>query len=323
MPDNVTNQETSSETVTISNNTPTRNGYNFQGWCTVQVADGADCTGTSYSAGGNWTIDQTASSNSLSIYAIWGANCPEGELCMQEMTLSDCEVNVDATSGIGDELTVYDKRDGQRYTARRFNNGDCWMTTNLNLAGGTTLEHTLTNVPEGYSTETAGFVNGDTLPVSSTEGFSDDSTAYVYNSGTITCDGENPCYSYYSWPAAKAGYTESTDYDICPSGWKMALNFSGGQGYVAKKYFDGSASSGSATNNQLIDLFLVPFVGYYSDNSFLTDSSYCNKTFWFSTPVDETNSKLALCLSKAGYATKGGADRSRSEGHAVRCIIQR
>ncbi len=69
MPSNV--NSTTSGNVTISSNTPTRDGYNFKGWCTVATADGASCTGTSYAAGGTFEIDQTASSNNLTLYAVW------------------------------------------------------------------------------------------------------------------------------------------------------------------------------------------------------------------------------------------------------------
>ncbi len=69
MPSNV--DSTTSGNVTIANNTPTRDGYNFQGWCTAQVADGASCTGVSYAAGETFEIDQTATSNTLTLYAVW------------------------------------------------------------------------------------------------------------------------------------------------------------------------------------------------------------------------------------------------------------
>lgn len=75
MPANVSS-DTFSDQVTISNLVPARDGYNFKGWCTVQVADGSTCTGTTYNPDGGgtaltWTLNQTASSNSLSIYAMW------------------------------------------------------------------------------------------------------------------------------------------------------------------------------------------------------------------------------------------------------------
>ena len=76
MPSNVTNQETTGETVNISSTVPVRDGYNFKGWCTVQVADGASCSGTTYNPDGGgtnltWTLNQTVATNSLSIYAMW------------------------------------------------------------------------------------------------------------------------------------------------------------------------------------------------------------------------------------------------------------
>ena len=69
MPSNISS--TTSGNVTISSTEPTREDYLFQGWCTAQVADGASCTGTSYAAGGTFEIDQTASSNNLTLYAMW------------------------------------------------------------------------------------------------------------------------------------------------------------------------------------------------------------------------------------------------------------
>ena len=80
MPAN-TSSQTYDETVNISNQVPARDGFNFKGWCTVQVADGGTCTGTTYNPDGggtdlNWTLDQTVSSNSLTLYAMWESADP-------------------------------------------------------------------------------------------------------------------------------------------------------------------------------------------------------------------------------------------------------
>ena len=77
MPSNVSSQ-TYDETVNISGLVPARDGFNFKGWCTVQVADGGTCSGTTYNPDGGgtaltWTLDQTVSSNSLNLYAMWTA----------------------------------------------------------------------------------------------------------------------------------------------------------------------------------------------------------------------------------------------------------
>ncbi|MBR0460855.1 hypothetical protein IJI91_02615, partial [Candidatus Saccharibacteria bacterium] len=68
--------------------------------------------------------------------------------------------------------TMYDNRGTDAYKNVAYSTATigslCWMTRNLDLPGGTKLSHADTNVPEGYSTTTAGFTNGDTLPASST-----------------------------------------------------------------------------------------------------------------------------------------------------------
>ena len=90
------------------------------------------------------------------------------------------------------------------------------MTKNLNLAGGTTITPADSNVTSNY-----------TLPMSSTTGFSDDNTGYVYNSGSTSCSTSSPCYSYYSFVAASAGTggtsvsSGNVSSDICPKGWRL------------------------------------------------------------------------------------------------------
>lgn len=118
---------------------------------------------------------------------------------------------------------VYDVRDGERYTIQRLDDGRCWMTTNLNLAGGTKIYAETSDAPSG--TESSPYY---TLPASSTDGFSSNMTDYVYNSGSAICDTDSPCYSYYSYLAATAGSGASVSSNgsnavasICPAGWKL------------------------------------------------------------------------------------------------------
>ncbi|MBQ6375921.1 hypothetical protein IJJ37_03265, partial [Candidatus Saccharibacteria bacterium] len=66
----------SATSVLISSTIPERTGYDFKGWCTVQVADGASCTGTTYNPNGSGTnlsygIDRTTNSNTATLYAMW------------------------------------------------------------------------------------------------------------------------------------------------------------------------------------------------------------------------------------------------------------
>ena len=79
MPQNAINQETYGDSVNISNLLPVRDGFNFKGWCTVQVADGGTCSGITYNPDGGgtaliWTLDQTVSTNSLTLYEMWATS---------------------------------------------------------------------------------------------------------------------------------------------------------------------------------------------------------------------------------------------------------
>ena len=110
--------------------------------------------------------------------------------------------------------TVYDKRDGQPYTIKRIDD-DCWMTENLNLAGGTALTPELSNVATAY-----------TLPASTndSDSFRYNNDEHVYNTNNTDCSGGQPCYSYYTLKAALAGELNPgspATQDICPAGWQI------------------------------------------------------------------------------------------------------
>lgn len=130
---------------------------------------------------------------------------------------------------IGTSGTLKDLRDNKVYTVAKLADGQIWMTSNLNLAGGTKLYSETSDVPAGYPT--SGGVGYYQLPASSSSGFSNNSTAYVYNTGnetTLQSDCSPSCNSYYSWLAAVAGNqtnatTNGTDapYSICPKGWRL------------------------------------------------------------------------------------------------------
>ena len=83
MPTNASGVYSNSEVATnaVSSTIPARDGYAFKGWCTVQTADDAACTGITYNPDGastslDLTLDQTAASNNFTLYAVWKSNDP-------------------------------------------------------------------------------------------------------------------------------------------------------------------------------------------------------------------------------------------------------
>ena len=67
--------------VELSGDQPSRVGYDFAGWCSVNNADNVfSCGGNIYQPGGSFGIDQT-SENSITLYAIWEEPCPTNTIC--------------------------------------------------------------------------------------------------------------------------------------------------------------------------------------------------------------------------------------------------
>lgn len=128
MPSNV-NDATYADTVTLSSNTPTRTGHTFAGWCTSAVAADASCTGTSYASSSNWVLDQTASTNNLTLYARWTIN---SYTCTQQYRLQNADASYpssytnDGTKSVKYGATCSYTKSADYYTSAT---GTCTMTT--------------------------------------------------------------------------------------------------------------------------------------------------------------------------------------------------
>ena len=210
--------------VTISSTVPKRDGYVFIDWCdeTPTITNGVtSCSGNTYQPGDVIILTQLDDSNSIDLYAEWRTINISDLTYMQDFAnLSAADsANVINSMTLNSQYQLKDSRDNQTYTISRISpDGEIWMTKNLNIAGGTVIDSTKSNVPEGYTLPTsAGFQLGNRLPASSTQGF-DDMKAFVYNDSTYG--------GYYSYPAITAGtdtdnYPEVASSDICPKGWRL------------------------------------------------------------------------------------------------------
>ena len=233
--------------------------------------------------------------------------------------------------------TLKDARDEQDYTIAKLKDDKIWMTKNLNLAGGTVITSELSDIPVNYTLPTAnGFQEGNKLPESSQEGFSDNIQAYVYNTGNNTNSCASPgCYSYYSWHAATAGSgvnitTGNTDapYSICPKGWKLPNTRSGIDGISDIRALlialGGTELIGSydyktiPTGAKIYDTLSAPPI------SFLISGNYSNSLFgggagdyWTSASIGKDNAYRLWIMTQTIYAA-GWANRST--GYPVRCL---
>ncbi|MBR0465725.1 hypothetical protein IJJ02_03005 [Candidatus Saccharibacteria bacterium] len=250
----------------------------------------------------------------------------------------------------GSETFLKDTRDNKYYRITKFYDGKCWMTENLDLAGGTALSADDTDVTGTYINgfETGGNLTkvGNTivLPASSTTGFDDDTKAFVYNSGNASNDCSAPgCYSYYSWIAATLGgkasdgITTVTSADaaasICPKGWRLPNTRSGGDstsdfralmialgGSSLRSYWDADSSPTGATIFN--DLSSIPLnflrAGSYASNKHHEGEN--KGVYWSSTPHSSSTVAYLLHLSSTEVYSAGHS--SNAHGYSVRCLTE-
>jgi len=257
-------------------------------------------------------------------------------------TFSPCPDMAIGTSG-----TLKDLRDNKVYTVAKLADGRIWMTSNLNLAGGTKLYSETSNVPAGYP-ESAG-VGYYTLPNSSSSGFSSDTTAYVYNTGNETTTQTSAANnSYYSWLAATAGGKDAdgnavtgngpdTAYSVCPKNWRLpksgnqsdtsatsTTGYKKGDFYklatayganLESSYYQNSAVFYQNAGPNTLPNFLL--AGYYYSSSFRYGGTYGN--YWSSSSYSST---YAYVLSfDSSYVNSADYNNRRRLGFSVRCVF--
>ena len=314
--------------VTISSNTPVRDGYTFGGWCTVQVADNESCTGTTYAAGSTYTLDQTGTNN-LQLFAMWSGS-GGGTFIMQNWSACD-EMEVD------DIITLVDSRDNERYRIGKLADEKCWMLDNLRLdlanvsltklQGNTNAsEQTLDYLINGGGTASDQYAMSGIENLTLGNSYSNPriNASYVNVKYSPVGAGSGKTGVYYNYCAASAGSycygngtsagtsSGDTTEDICPSGWRMptASGDSGGEYnslYIA--YSSNAANFRTALSFPLSGFFYNGSTGYQNNNGFFWSSSrYSNERMYL------------LNGNSSGVEPRNYFDRYN--GYSVRCLLQ-
>ena len=261
----------------------------------------------------------------------------------------------------GQIYTIKDSRDEQSYNVAKLADGKCWMVENLNLAGNTALSADDTDVTStyisGFTTQGNLTKSGDTieLPASSPAStsvsgyYTDDTMAYLTNSGSTTCASNTPCYSYYSWIAATLGGKQadgstaqtSDGYNaaasICPKGWRLPTattsnaDPTSGTNYQTGDFYQMMVNYGLASGNRYENPDNAPkFIdnaGPDTTPDFLLTGVYGNGSFgdggsrgYYTSAT--SNSSTNAYDGRFGNSYVNSANRStRRSGLSVRCLF--
>lgn len=230
---------------------------------------------------------------------------------LQDVTVEVCE-----NSAIGDTATLRDSRDNNTYTVGRLADGKCWMTQNLRLAGGTTINSTNSDL-NGISSYT--------LPANKTATFTKDNTLQQMRNAS-----DNDYGARYSWCAATANTCQSSgtpiaaDTDaassICPKGWKLpqkdaysTLNdkssvWATNSGKNGRWLGATAASSGGG--------FFPAAGGIYPEYNLAYEGS--GGRYWSRT-ANSTENAYYLRFDSSSSGLSGGG---RYPGYSVRCVVE-
>lgn len=284
------NSTTSATSITLSDKTPAREGYDFKGWCTVAPTEAATdtCTGLTFQPGDTYGIDQTTE-NITTLYAMW-----EEQIAgyIQDYTYARCESDAENRA-----VKVKDKRDDKTYTVR-YINGACWMTQNLNfnMVSGMTLDTTTTNVTSSKKIPTVG-----SLSLRSSNSYTQ---PYIFVSP------DSSYGTYYNYVAATAGtvtgssnITEASQ-DICPKGWRLPTR---------------NEQRSIGVGGTYVSTFTPVVAGYYLSGSLRDSGTY---GYWWSSTavVDATDNRYFLRHNASNGMLYSENNSDRYNGFSVRCV---
>ncbi len=198
----------------ISSTIPTKTGYSFMEW--VDINNERYNPGDSYSAGVNNT--------EITLYAIWhnetcnpsATTIDTDNVATDAVCLQDMNSTVRSTMVAKQTYTLKDSRDNKQYTIAILDDGELWMTQNLNL--GENDNEVL------ISGEDSDIENGNyVIPKSD---FGDDS-AWYYGQNATNSQGTNDDGVFYTPNVALArpqlvfNRPVVQTSSICPKGWDL------------------------------------------------------------------------------------------------------
>ena len=224
MPANVSGGETDSTALVPlgsgaqSESAPVRDGYIFNGWCTVSTND-SSCSGNVYQADETYPISSVTSADdpvNIDLYAMWKST----KIYMQDLDSTSIAALLPT---IGSTATVYDKRDEKPYIIGRLKmdaagtTSAYWMLENLalditavdlaTLKGNTNATDTTLEYLKGTHVRGDGNIAQDSNYPTTAVGYADSSNYYSVPKVAVS----GTCYNAYCVDGGTAGSPWSYD----------------------------------------------------------------------------------------------------------------
>lgn len=212
--------------------------------------------------------------------------------------------------------TLTDRRDNKAYTVAKIN-GDLWMTKNLQIAAGTTLESINSNVVTSY-----------TIPTTDSSSSAYSATADLISGNSYTegrthtgTDSNNNPTIWYNYCAASAGTVCDVNsatfasYSICPKGWFLPSGLSTTSG-TDFNLLIGNRNSGWQAATAGLTTFSGVAGGQYLNGALTT----ANNGIWWSASANAAGVRYRLVYNVNDGQYYGDGGSGASTGTFVRCI---
>ncbi len=278
---------------------------------------------------------------------------------MQEMSPHVCASMQESTATVDNGKVLIDYRDKKEYKVAKLKDGNCWMTQNLALEGGTTLTINDSDLDPSVFTDTSKVY---TLPTAITTAFYSIQTTDKNGISTFSNQQvRNPANpdtnkygAYYSWCVATAGTclrgvyediipnsnnagnagnvsnttavpaNQNATSSICPKGWQLPVN---GNTATDKSYNKLLSGFSGSTGNAI--MLNSPYEFVYSGsviNYSALDYTGSRGIYWSSTgntnAISATSSadNIAYSLYFFDNSVSPSANSNRYFGNSVRCV---
>ena len=278
-------------TMDLTQITPTRQGYVFNGWSNGSTT----FTGSETAANINPT-----NASQITMTALW--------IAVPSMQSFSC-----SSLTVGDTTTLRDTRNQNTYGVVRATGTDnlCWMTQNLRL-----VEYTLTSADSNVTSDF-------TIPesyvhwgaVDDTSGFNNPKVYYNTNSA----GDDSVFYNYAAVSAGTITGSENTDEavsSVCPKGWRLPTKDEWTNLFNDYSFTNNSAGATLARQSPLS----LNYSGYHAFYSSTIYSANAEGRWWSSTASSESAARYNAVISM--YNVYANNAYNRRSGLAVRCVSQ-
>ena len=301
--------ETYTKVATLSSNTDATVGSSFKSTYAVYISQAQPAD--SYTGKVKYTVVHPGNE-------VPAVETVEQVIYMQDFASLSPDELLAVRNSMEDDKTylIVDSRDNRTYDISKMEDGNIWMTENLDL-GREPLTYDLTSENTNLSTTVTAETFNSWKKTSGSA--TNDAGEYISNNGTDAASG-TPYATLYNYYAATAGTisgstnSNNAEYDICPAGWRLPTGGSAGEFKALHTEYHSSAEMRAPVADGGAAFALA---GMFSNSS--PNDRGSNGYYWSSVRNSDTKMYILYVYTSSINST---SSYIRSSGLSIRCVLK-